>query len=64
MAKVLIVEDNPANLTLAIFLLQSAGHTVLTATDAETGLTLAREEGYIAKPLAYKDFWRPSQRTW
>jgi two-component system cell cycle response regulator DivK len=111
MAKVLIVEDNPANMTLAIFLLESAGHTVIHATDAEAGLTLARNEqphlvlmdiqlpgmdgleatrllkgedatrtipvialtalamkgdeeriraagcdGYIAKPLAYKDF--------
>jgi two-component system cell cycle response regulator DivK len=111
MAKVLIIEDNPANMTLATFLLQSAGHSVLAATDAETGLTLARSEqpdlvlmdiqlpgmdgleatgllkadsatrdipvvaltalamkgdeeriraagcdGYIAKPLAYKDF--------
>lgn len=44
MAKVLIVEDNPANLTLATFLLESAGHTVLTAKDAEGGLTLARAE--------------------
>lgn len=44
MAKVLIVEDNPANMTLATFLLQSAGHSVLGARDAETGLTLAREE--------------------
>jgi two-component system cell cycle response regulator DivK len=111
MAKVLIVEDNPANMTLAVFLLESAGHTVMSATDAEAGLTLARVEqpqlilmdiqlpgmdgleatvllkqdgltraipvialtalamkgdeeriraagcdGYIAKPLAYKDF--------
>jgi two-component system, cell cycle response regulator DivK len=111
MAKVLIVEDNPANMTLAVFLLESAGHAVISATDAETGLTLARDEqpqlilmdiqlpgmdgleatkllkqaaatraipvialtalamkgdeariraagcdGYIAKPLAYKDF--------
>ena len=111
MAKVLIVEDNVANMTLAVFLLQSAGHTVLSATNAEAGLTLARDEqpnlilmdiqlpgmdgleatqllkgdeatraipvialtalamkgdeeriraagcdGYIAKPLAYKDF--------
>ena len=111
MAKVLVIEDNPANMTLATFLLQSAGHSVLAATDAETGLTLARSEqpdlilmdiqlprmdgleatgllkadpatrdipvvaltalamkgdeariraagcdGYIAKPLAYKDF--------
>ena len=44
MAKVLIIEDNPANMTLAVFLLQSVGHTVLTATDAETGLGLARDE--------------------
>jgi two-component system cell cycle response regulator DivK len=44
MAKVLIVEDNPANMKLATFLLQSAGHTVLSATDAEAGLTLARGE--------------------
>ncbi len=111
MAKVLIIEDNAANMTLATFLLQSAGHSVLSATDAETGLTLARRQqpdlvlmdiqlpgmdgleatallksdestrdipvialtalsmkgdeeriraagcdGYIAKPLAYKDF--------
>ena len=44
MAKVLVVEDNPANMTLAIFLLASAGHTVLSAPDAETGLALARAE--------------------
>src|SRR5688572_4353159 len=44
MAKVLIVEDNPANMTLANFLLTSGGHTVLSATDAEAGLTLARDE--------------------
>ena len=111
MPKVLIVEDNPANMTLAVFLLESAGHTVITATTAEAGLALARDEqpdlvlmdiqlpamdglqatvllkgddatraipvialtalamkgdeeriraagcdGYIAKPLAYKDF--------
>jgi two-component system cell cycle response regulator DivK len=44
MAKILIVEDNPTNMTLAVFLLQSAGHAVLTATDAEAGLALARRE--------------------
>jgi two-component system cell cycle response regulator DivK len=44
MARVLIVEDNAANMTLATFLLHSAGHTVLSATDAEAGLTLARAE--------------------
>jgi two-component system cell cycle response regulator DivK len=44
MTRVLIVEDNPANMTLAVFLLQSAGHSVLSATDAEAGLALARTE--------------------
>ena len=44
MAKVLLVEDNPANMKLANFLLQSAGHTVLAAANAEAGLTIAREE--------------------
>jgi len=44
MAKILIVEDNPANLTLSIFLLERAGHSVLSATDAEPGLILAREQ--------------------
>jgi two-component system cell cycle response regulator DivK len=44
MARVLVVEDNPANMTLAAFLLESAGHTVLRATDAEAGLTIARAE--------------------
>ena len=44
MATVLVIEDNPANMTLAVFLLESAGHTVLRATDAEAGLTLARRE--------------------
>jgi two-component system cell cycle response regulator DivK len=31
-------------MTLAEFLLESAGHTVLRATNAEAGLTLARDE--------------------
>jgi two-component system cell cycle response regulator DivK len=44
MATILIIEDNPANMTLAVFLLGSAGYRVLSATDAEAGLTLARAE--------------------
>lgn len=44
MAKILIIEDNPANMTFDVFLVQSAGHSVLTATDAEAGLVLARSE--------------------
>ena len=111
MSTILVVEDNAANMTLSTFLLESAGHTVVAATSAEIGLTLALEcrpdlilmdiqlpgmdglqatalfkkneatrgipvialtalamkgdeeriraagcDGYIAKPLAYKDF--------
>lgn len=44
MAKVLVVEDNRANMTLATFLLQSAGHKTLEATDAEGGVALAGTE--------------------
>jgi two-component system cell cycle response regulator DivK len=44
MARVLVIEDNHANMTLATFLLQSVGHVVIGATDAEAGLALARAE--------------------
>jgi two-component system cell cycle response regulator DivK len=43
-ARVLVVEDNPANMTLATFLLESVGHTVLGAADAESALRLVREQ--------------------
>ena len=42
MAHILVVEDNPANMTLAVFLLETAGHSVIKAVNAEAGLTLAR----------------------
>ena len=44
MATILVVEDNPGNMKLTVLLLETAGHTVITATDAEAGLTLARAE--------------------
>jgi two-component system cell cycle response regulator DivK len=44
MATVLIIEDNPANMKLSSLLVRNAGHTVLCAVDAETGLTLAHKE--------------------
>src|SRR6185369_10823078 len=44
MARILVIEDNPANMKLATLLLIKAGHTTLSAVDAETGLTLARAE--------------------
>jgi two-component system, cell cycle response regulator DivK len=44
MARILVVEDNPANMKLTTLLLHNAGHSVLSAVDAETGLRLARAE--------------------
>lgn len=44
MAKILIIEDNNANLKLATLLLKNVGHSVLSAADAENGLSLARAE--------------------
>ena len=44
MARILVVEDNPANMKLTSLLLHSAGHSVLSAVDAETALRLARGE--------------------
>ena len=44
MANVLVVEDNPANMKLTSLLLRHAGHSVLPALDAETGLRLARAD--------------------
>ena len=44
MATILVVEDNPANMKLALLLLHNVGHKVLSAVDAETGMTMARAE--------------------
>ena len=44
MATILVVEDNVTNMKFAAMLLQQAGHRVLTAMDAETGLSVARKE--------------------
>ncbi len=42
MARILVIEDNAAAIKLTTLALQNAGHTVLCAVDAESGLTLAR----------------------
>ena len=42
MATILVVEDNALNMKFVIMLLHSAGHTTLEATDAESGMALAR----------------------
>jgi two-component system, cell cycle response regulator DivK len=44
MARILVVEDNAANMRLASLLLGQAGHSVLSAVDAEAGVALARSE--------------------
>lgn len=43
MARILVVEDNPGNLKLAMFILESAGHEVVGAEDAATALAIAAE---------------------
>ena len=44
MARLLVIEDNAANMRLATFVLESAGHVVLGATDAEIGLAVVRDQ--------------------
>ena len=43
-ARVLIIEDNPANLELMTYLLGAFGHTVLAAEDGHHGLEAASRE--------------------
>jgi two-component system cell cycle response regulator DivK len=61
MAKILVVEDNPANMKLTSLLLHSAGHSVLSAVDAETGLRLARGE---QPDLILMDIQLPGMDGW
>jgi len=44
MARMLVIEDNPANLELMAYLLTAFGHTPLLAPDGEQGLVIARRE--------------------
>ena len=44
MARILVIEDNPTNLQLMVYLLQAFGHTPLEAGDGETGLELIHQE--------------------
>jgi len=43
-SRILVIDDSPANMKLAVLLLEGEGCQVLQATDAEAGLRLAREE--------------------
>lgn len=42
MARILIIEDNKANMKLAMLLLHHGGHTAMSAADAENGIALAQ----------------------
>ena len=44
MARILIIEDNPANIELMSFLLSAYGHTPLSAADGPRGVAAARSE--------------------
>jgi two-component system cell cycle response regulator len=44
MTRILVIEDNPANMELARYVLEAFGYTVSAAVDGETGLELARAE--------------------
>jgi two-component system, cell cycle response regulator len=44
MARMLVIEDNPANLELMAYLLQAFGHSALVARDGEEGLAVALRE--------------------
>lgn len=43
-ARILVIEDNPANLELMSYLLRAFGHEVLAEGDGEAGLEAARRE--------------------
>ena len=43
-ARILIIEDHPANLDLMTYLLRAFGHDPITAPDGEQGLAVARRE--------------------
>ena len=60
MARILIVEDTPANQALARKLLLAAGHEVTVAADASTGIQLARE----APDLILLDLGLPDLDGW
>ena len=46
MARILVIEDNLANMQLMLYLLQAFGHEPVEAGDGESGLELARRETF------------------
>jgi len=43
-ARILIIEDNPTNMELMVYLLRAFGYTPLSASDGEAGVAAARSE--------------------
>lgn len=43
-ASILVIEDNPANMSLMVYLLEAYGYRVLSAWDGEQGVAAARRE--------------------
>ncbi len=43
-ARILIIEDNPANLELVKYLLEAGGYVVLTAVNGADGVAIAKRE--------------------
>lgn len=42
--RVLVIEDNPENMELLVYLLRTSGNEVLTAEEGESGLAVAERE--------------------
>ena len=44
MLRILVIEDSPVNMALTVAILENAGHAVLQADHAQSGMELARSE--------------------
>ena len=55
MGRILVVEDNPANMRFAVTVLSSAGHRVLQSGDAAIGIRAVGFDGYLSDPVSYKE---------
>lgn len=61
MARVLIVDDDPASLGLAVRVVEHAGHEVISASDGAAALALAQD---ARPPLILLDLHLPGMHGW